>query len=61
MDFLRQALVITVKDLRAEIRTKEAINASLAFALVILIFGPGKFALDYLIEKKYANRGQVNS
>ncbi|MGB9245695.1 MAG: DoxX family protein [Candidatus Acidiferrales bacterium] len=32
----------------------------LAVALVILIFGPGKIALDYLIEKKYANRGQVN-
>jgi len=33
----------------------------LAFALVILIFGPGKIALDYLIEKKYANRGQVKN
>jgi len=30
----------------------------LAFALVILIFGPGKIALDYLIEKKYANRAK---
>jgi len=37
MGFFRQALVIMVKDLRAEIRTKEAINASLAFALVILL------------------------
>ena len=26
----------------------------LAFALVILIFGPGKIALDYLIERKYS-------
>ena len=33
----------------------------LAVALVILIFGPGKIALDYLIEKKYANRGQVKN
>jgi putative oxidoreductase len=32
----------------------------LAFALVILIFGPGKIALDYVIEKKYADRGQVS-
>jgi len=33
----------------------------LAVALVILIFGPGMLALDYLIEKKYANRGQASS
>jgi heme exporter protein B len=37
MRFLRQVTVITVKDLRAEMRTKEAINASLAFAMVILL------------------------
>jgi heme exporter protein B len=37
MRFLRQALVITAKDLRAEMRTKEAINASIAFAIVILL------------------------
>jgi len=30
------ALVIAAKDLRAELRTKEAVNASLAFAVVIL-------------------------
>lgn len=35
--FLRQALTIASKDLRSELRTKEAINASLAFALVILL------------------------
>ncbi len=29
----------------------------LAFALVILIFGPGKIALDYLIEKKVRESG----
>ena len=37
MKFWTQVFVITAKDLRAEFRTKEAINASLAFALVILI------------------------
>ena len=37
MRFLRQVMVITAKDLRAEIRTKEAINASIAFAIVILL------------------------
>jgi len=37
MDFFRQVMVIAVKDLRAELRTKEAINGSLAFALVILL------------------------
>jgi heme exporter protein B len=44
MGFLRQVLVITWKDLRAELRTKEAINASLAFALVILVMF--SFAFD---------------
>ncbi|HVN07273.1 MAG TPA: heme exporter protein CcmB [Bryobacteraceae bacterium] len=44
MDFIRQVLVITRKDLRAELRTKEAINASLAFALVILVLF--SFAFD---------------
>jgi len=37
MKFVRQVWVITVKDLRAELRTKEALNASLAFALMILL------------------------
>ena len=37
MEFIRLALVVAAKDLRAEFRTKEAINASLAFALVILL------------------------
>ena len=37
MRFLGQVMVITVKDLRAEMRTKEAINASFAFALVVLL------------------------
>ncbi len=37
IEFVRQIFVVMVKDLRAEFRTKEAINASLAFALVILL------------------------
>jgi heme exporter protein B len=41
---LRQILTIIGKDLRAELRTKEAINASLAFALVILLMF--SFAFD---------------
>jgi heme exporter protein B len=31
MDFLRQVFTIMAKDLRAELRTKEAVNASFAF------------------------------
>jgi len=37
MDFLRQSLTIAAKDLRSEMRTKEALNSSVAFALVILL------------------------
>jgi len=44
MDFFRQTLVIARKDLRAELRTKEAINASLAFSIVILLLF--SFAFD---------------
>jgi heme exporter protein B len=44
MDFFRQILNVAVKDLRAELRTKEAINASFAFALVILLLF--SFAFD---------------
>ena len=44
--FARQTLTIAAKDLRAELRTKEALNASLAFSVVILVlfsfaFDPG--------------------
>ena len=49
MEFFRQTLVIARKDLRAELRTKEAINASLAFALVILVLF--SFAFDPLEEQ----------
>jgi heme exporter protein B len=37
MKYVRQVATVTMKDLRAELRTKEAINASLAFALMILL------------------------
>lgn len=44
MNFLRQALAVAAKDLRSEIRSKESINASLSFALVILLLF--SFAFD---------------
>jgi heme exporter protein B len=42
--FLSQCLTIAGKDLRAEWRTKEALNASIAFSLVILVLF--SFAID---------------
>ncbi len=42
--FVRQMLTIAAKDLRAELRTKEAINASFAFSMVILVLF--SFAFD---------------
>lgn len=42
--FLRQSLIIAAKDLRSEMRTKEALNASLAFSMVILVLF--SFAFD---------------
>src|SRR5581483_4651363 len=44
MRLVRQILTIAIKDLRAELRTKEAVNAALAFALVILLMF--SFAFD---------------
>jgi heme exporter protein B len=44
MTFVRQVLVIMAKDLRAELRTKEAINASLSFGVVVLLLF--SFAFD---------------
>jgi heme exporter protein B len=44
MTFLRLTFVVMWKDLRAELRTKEAVNASLSFALVVLILF--SFAFD---------------
>jgi heme exporter protein B len=49
MGFWRQSLVIAIKDLRAEIRGKEAINASFSFALVILLLF--SFAFDPSAEQ----------
>jgi heme exporter protein B len=48
MLFLRQAWTIAAKDLRSELRTKEALNASLSFALVILLLF--SFAFDPTAE-----------
>src|ERR1700723_1231569 len=44
MEFLRQGFVISHKEGRPELRPKEAVNASLAFALVILLLF--SFAFD---------------
>ncbi|HLK46522.1 MAG TPA: heme exporter protein CcmB [Bryobacteraceae bacterium] len=44
--FTRLVFVIMAKDLRAELRTKEAVNASLAFAVVILVLFNFAFDLD---------------
>lgn len=41
---IRQTLIIAAKDLRAEFRTKEALNASLSFSLAILLLF--SFAID---------------
>jgi len=48
MRFLRQSLTVAAKDLRSELRSKEALNASLAFALVILLLF--SFAFDPTAE-----------
>ncbi len=45
---LRQILTVARKDLRSELRSKEAINASLSFALVILLLF--SFAFDPTAE-----------
>jgi len=42
--FFRQSMTVMVKDLRSEFRSKEAINASLSFAIVILLMF--SFAFD---------------
>jgi heme exporter protein B len=49
MRFLRQTLTIAHKDLRAELRSKEAINASVSFAVVILLLF--SFAFDPSAEQ----------
>ena len=52
MRFLRQSLVIAGKDLRAELRGKETINASLSFSVVILLLF--SFAFDPSAEETRA-------
>ena len=42
--FIKQVLTIAAKDLRSELRTKEALNASVAFSVVILVLF--SFAFD---------------
>jgi heme exporter protein B len=48
MQYLRQVWTVAAKDLRSELRTKEALNASLSFALVILLLF--SFAFDPTAE-----------
>jgi heme exporter protein B len=47
--FLRQSFTIAAKDLRSEIRSKETVNASLSFAVVILLLF--SFAFDPSVEE----------
>jgi heme exporter protein B len=47
--FLRSAWTVAVKDLRSEFRTKEALNASFAFSVVILVLF--SFAFDPSAEQ----------
>jgi heme exporter protein B len=46
MKFLRRTLAAAAKDLRSEIRSKEAVNASVSFALVILLLFSFAFDLE---------------
>jgi heme exporter protein B len=46
MKFLRQTLAVAAKDLRSEVRGKEAVNASVSFALVILLLFSFAFDLE---------------
>jgi heme exporter protein B len=50
--FIRQSLVVAGKDLRAELRGKETLNASLSFSLVILLLF--SFAFDPSAEETRA-------
>ncbi len=54
MEFLRQVLVIAHKDVRAELRTKEAVNASFAFALVVLLLFSFAFDPESEVMKEIA-------
>ena len=55
MNYFSHVGVVMFKDLRAELRTKEAVNASFAFALVILVLF--SFAFDPLEETTRAMSG----
>ncbi len=46
MAFLAQALAITAKDVRAELRTRDAISGSLVFALLVLVIFNFAFDLE---------------
>ena len=52
---IKAALAIAKKDLRTELRTKESLNASASFALVILVLF--SFAFDIAREEFYAISG----
>ena len=54
MRFIRQSLTVASKDLRSEIRSKETLNASVSFAVVILLlfsfaFEPTSEQLDEMV------------
>ncbi len=55
MRTLRQALLVARKDLSVEIRTKESLNASAAFAIAILLLL--SFAFDVTSEEIQQNEG----
>ncbi|MGH9630207.1 MAG: heme exporter protein CcmB [Bryobacteraceae bacterium] len=55
MIFVRQCLTVAGKDLRAELRSKETINASLSFAIVILLLF--SFAFDPTVEQVHEISG----
>ena len=63
MNFLRLAWAVASKDLRSEVRSKETVNASLSFALVILLLF--SFAFDLFIVvvifRRVFTRDQPNS
>lgn len=50
--FLRQSLTIAAKDLRAEWRTKEGLNAAVAFSLVMLVLF--SFAIDTELMRDFS-------
>jgi heme exporter protein B len=49
LNFLRQSWTITAKDLRSEVRSKETVNASLSFSVIILLLF--SFAFDPTSEQ----------